>query len=42
MPKQSSRLELYKVENELYQAGFNNIVSDDCALDYQYIVIAEK
>ncbi len=42
MPKQSARMGLYKVEAELYQAGFRNIVSDDCALDFQYIVTAEK
>ncbi len=42
MPKQTARMELYKVEGELYQAGFSNITSDDCALDYQYIVTAEK
>ena len=42
VPRQRARLELYKVENELYQAGFNVNESDDCSLDYQYIVVAEK
>ena len=41
-PPPNIRLELYEVENELYEAGFRNITSDDCALDYQYIVIGEK
>ncbi len=41
-PKQKDRLELYNVENELYRAGFNIKESDDCSLDYQYIVVAEK
>ena len=41
-PKQRDRLELYNVENELYRAGFNVLESDDCSLDYQYIVVAEK
>ncbi|HFA48574.1 MAG TPA: class I SAM-dependent methyltransferase [Bacteroidetes bacterium] len=41
-PRQETRLELYKVENELYRAGFKNIVSDDSSLNYQYIVSAEK
>ncbi len=41
-PKPEVRLELYEVENELDDAGFTIIESDDCALDYQYIVMAEK
>lgn len=41
-PAQRFRLPLYQVEKELAQVGFSNIVSDDRALDYQYIVIAEK
>ncbi|MCB0519865.1 MAG: class I SAM-dependent methyltransferase [Lewinellaceae bacterium] len=41
-PPPRIRLELFEVENELEEAGFTNIVSDDCALDYQYIVMAEK
>ncbi|MBI1225717.1 MAG: methyltransferase domain-containing protein [Bacteroidetes bacterium] len=41
-PRPEVRLELYEVENELDAAGFTNIESDDCALDYQYIVMAEK
>jgi SAM-dependent methyltransferase len=41
-PPTKFRLELFEVENELEAAGFTNIVSDDCALNYQYIVMAEK
>ena len=42
IPKQRNRLELYKVEYELAQVGFNLTGSDDCSLEYQYIVTAEK
>jgi SAM-dependent methyltransferase len=41
-PTADVRLELYEVENELEAAGFSNFQSDDCSLDYQYIVMAEK
>lgn len=41
-PPTKVRLELFEVENELESAGFHNITSDDCALDFQYIVMAEK
>lgn len=41
-PNSSLRVPLYLVEQELEQAGFKNIQSNDTALDYQYIVIAEK
>lgn len=41
-PAQRFRVPLYEVEQELEQVGFKNIVSDDRALDYQYIVSAEK
>jgi len=34
------RLPLYMVEQELEQAGFNLLKSDDASLDYQYIVQA--
>lgn len=36
------RLPLYQIEEELYQAGFTNIIADDCSLSYQYLIIAEK
>lgn len=41
-PTANVRMELYEVENELEAAGFTQIQSDDCALDYQYIVMATK
>ncbi len=41
-PSVDIRLELFEVENELEEAGFSNFDSDDCSLDYQYIVVAEK
>lgn len=41
-PPAKIRLELYEVENELLAAGFSDFVSDDCSLDFQYIILAEK
>lgn len=41
-PYNNDRIPLYEVEEQLYQAGFTNIQTNDTALDYQYIVIAEK
>jgi 2-polyprenyl-3-methyl-5-hydroxy-6-metoxy-1,4-benzoquinol methylase len=41
-PPANIRLELFEVENELEEAGFTNISSEDCDLDYQYIVTATK
>ena len=41
-PAQRFRLPLFQVEKELEEVGFSSIVSDDRALDYQYIVIAQK
>ncbi len=41
-PNSTFRIPLYVVEQELEEAGFKNIQSNDTALDYQYIVIAEK
>jgi len=38
----SIKVPLYQVESELLEAGFSEVVSNDTALDYQYIVIAEK
>lgn len=36
------RLPLYQIEEELFQAGFINIVADDCSLSYQYLIMGEK
>ena len=41
-PPSEIRTPLYRVEEELTQAGFYNISSNDSALSYQYIVMAEK
>ncbi len=41
-PPVNVRLELFEVENELEEAGFSNFESDDCSLDYQWVVMAEK
>jgi ubiquinone/menaquinone biosynthesis C-methylase UbiE len=41
-PNSSFRVPLYIVEQELAEAGYKNIQTNDTALDYQYIVIAEK
>ncbi len=36
------RVPLYIVENELFDAGFANIIHDQCALDFQYIISGRK
>lgn len=41
-PPQKYRLPLYEAEEMLYQAGYQNIEANDTALDYQYILVAEK
>jgi cyclopropane fatty-acyl-phospholipid synthase-like methyltransferase len=41
-PPEDIRQPLYVIENELYDAGYTNILTNDTSLDYQYIVIAEK
>ena len=41
-PYTKDRIPLFEVEEQLYKAGFTNIETNDTALDYQYIVIAEK
>ncbi len=41
-PPAEIRLELFQVEEELELAGFTDFESDDCSLDYQYIIVAEK
>ena len=41
-PPSELRLPLYVAEDYLYEAGYRNITVDDCSLDYQYIVMAEK
>ncbi len=41
-PPAHIRIPLYQVEQELEQAGYRIIESDDTSLDYQYIVVAER
>lgn len=41
-PQAQFKVPLYIVEEELEAAGYSTIRSNDVALDYQYIVIAEK
>ena len=41
-PPSNIRTPLYQVESELESAQFENISSNDSALDYQYIVLAKK
>lgn len=41
-PDADIRVPLYKVEQELVQAGFRILHTDDTSLEYQYIVLAEK
>ena len=41
-PRPQKRFGLYQVEDLLLQAGFQLYDSDDCSLDYQYIVTGEK
>lgn len=41
-PPAEIRIPIHIVEEALYEAGYRNIVANDTALDYQYIVTAEK
>lgn len=41
-PPSEMRLPIHEVEEALYTAGFQNISTNDTALDYQYFVMAEK
>jgi len=41
-PDQAQRVPLFEAEIELEQAGFRKIETNDKALDYQYVVIAQK
>jgi 2-polyprenyl-3-methyl-5-hydroxy-6-metoxy-1,4-benzoquinol methylase len=41
-PPGEIRLPIHEVEEALYEAGFNNITTNDTALDYQYFVMAEN
>lgn len=41
-PPVEIRTDLHTAEEALYQAGFRNIFANDTALDYQYIITAQK
>ncbi len=41
-PPQDIRVPLFQTEEELYEAGYRDIVTNDTALDYQYIITARK
>lgn len=41
-PPQDIRVPLFQAEDELYEAGYRDIVTNDTALDYQYIITAKK
>lgn len=41
-PPDEIRLPLHQVENEIEEAGYRWLASDDTSLDYQYIVIGEN
>lgn len=41
-PPSEIRIPLYQVEKELKEAGFQNVQTNDAALDYQYIVIGKN
>ncbi len=41
-PPQAIRLPLFEAEEELYEAGFRKVSTNDTSLDYQYIILAEK
>lgn len=41
-PPNQIRIPGFQIEEELYKAGYTNIKVNDTALDFQYIVIAEK
>lgn len=39
-PPQNLKVPAFQIEEELYQAGYKEVLVNDTALDYQYIVIA--
>ena len=41
-PPEELRMPLHEVEDEIEEAGFKWLASDDTSLDYQYIVIGER
>jgi len=41
-PPQDIRVPLFQTEDELYEAGYRDIATNDTSLDYQYIITARK
>lgn len=41
-PPQDIRVPLFQAEDELYEAGYRDIATNDTSLDYQYIITARK
>lgn len=41
-PPQNLKVPAFQIEEELYKAGYTEVLVNDTALDYQYIIIARK
>jgi len=41
-PPNNIRVPIHVVEEALYEAGYKNVLANDTALDYQYILVAER
>jgi len=41
-PPNDIRVPIHMVEEALYEAGYKNVLANDTALDYQYILVAER
>jgi len=41
-PNYADRVYLDKIEEELFQAGYNTVITDDTSLDFQYYISAGK
>lgn len=41
-PPYDERVLLHVVEEELYQAGYSDIMTDDTSLEYQYLIVARN
>lgn len=41
-PPSDIRVPIHVVEEALYEAGYKNVIANDTALDYQYILVAER
>mgnify|MGYP001545900333 CR=1 FL=1 len=41
-PPQTLKVPAFQIEEELYRAGYREVLVNDTALDYQYLIIARK